>query len=444
MTVFAALLLAAPLALALYAYAIYPIALRLIGARRRRRPSAGDAVEWPTVSIVVVAHNAQHTIRGTIERLLAVDYPPDRRQILIVSDASTDGTDHIVGEFAHRGVELHRVEPRSGKTAAENVVAHRVRGEIVVNADASILVTPSSVKSLVRRFFDSTVGVASGRAVSVPSAFGAAPATRADAAYYSYEMWTRSLEMDFGTVIGATGALYAVRRALFAVPLAPHVTRDFASPLVARECGLRSVIDDDAVCFVRQTPSLRREYDRKVRTMVRGLDTLYEFRHLMDPRRHGRFALMLASHKLCRWLVYLLAPLAAVGVAVLAVEWWPARVVAALALLVGAGGLVAVRWPVDRPVPAPLAFCGYAVVGGAAGAAAWVRFLRGKHTVIWEPTTRAGEVVPASRALVRVMSAAHSIETSRKRDERSAHDPELRDLSRTELDVPQPRPGPIA
>jgi cellulose synthase/poly-beta-1,6-N-acetylglucosamine synthase-like glycosyltransferase len=183
MTVFAALLLGAPVALALYAYAIYPIALRLVGARRRGRRAAGDALEWPMVSIVVVAHNAQHTIRATIERLLAVDYPPDRRQILIVSDASTDGTDHIIGEFAHRGVELHRVEPRSGKTAAENAVAHRVRGEIVVNADASILIAPSSIKSLVRPFADSTVGVASGRAVSVPGILGAAPATRGGAAF---------------------------------------------------------------------------------------------------------------------------------------------------------------------------------------------------------------------------------------------------------------------
>jgi cellulose synthase/poly-beta-1,6-N-acetylglucosamine synthase-like glycosyltransferase len=390
MTVLAALLLAAPLALGLYAYAVYPIALRLAAAGRRRRQIAGDPAVWPMVSIVIVAHNAERSIRATIERLLAVDYPPERRQILVVSDASTDGTDPIVGEFAHRGVELHRIEARGGKTAAENAVAHRVCGEIVVNADASILVASGSIKSLVRHFSDPTVGVASGRAVSVPADPGAAPATRADATYYSYEMWVRSLEMGFGAVIGATGGLYAVSRSLFAVPLVPHATRDLASPLVARERGLRSVIEDDAVCFVRQTPSLRREYKRKVRTMVRGLDTLYEFRHLMDPLRHGGFAVMLASHKLCRWLVYLLVPPAAVGVVVLAIEWWPARVVAALALTVGAVGLLAVRWPPNRRVPALLALCGYAVVGGAAGAAAWAHFLRGEHMVVWEPTTRAG------------------------------------------------------
>jgi cellulose synthase/poly-beta-1,6-N-acetylglucosamine synthase-like glycosyltransferase len=391
MTAVAVLLVVAPVVLGLYAYGIYPLALRLAGAGRRRpAPLEGATTAWPTVSVVVVAHNAEHTIRATIERLLAADYPADRRQILVVSDGSTDGTDRIVGEFAPCRVELHRVEPRGGKTAAENAVIHRLRGDIVVNADASSLIAPRSIKSLVRHFFDPTVGVASGHVVSVPSTPGAATATRADATYYSYEMWVRSLEMHFGTVIGATGGLYAVRRALFAMSLAPHATRDLATPLVARERGFRSVIDNDAVCFVRQTLSLRREYQRKVRTMVRGLDTLYEFRRLMDPLRHGAFALMLASHKLCRWLLYLLAPLGAVAVVPLAAEWWPARVIGALALVVAAAGLAALWWPSDRRVPAALALCGYAVVTTAAGAAAWARFLRGQHMAVWEPTPRAG------------------------------------------------------
>jgi cellulose synthase/poly-beta-1,6-N-acetylglucosamine synthase-like glycosyltransferase len=394
MIVFAALLLVVPMALAIYAYAAYPLALRLARAAGRR-PSLGrgDAAAWPAVSVVVVAHNAAHTIRGTIERLLAADYPRESMQIVIVSDASTDDTDRIVSEFAPCGVELHRIEQRVGKTTAENTVADRVRGDIVVNADASVVMAPQAIKALVRHFSDPTVGVVSGRAVSVRGDGDASPASGGDATYYAYEMWVRSLEADFGAVIGATGALYAVRRALFAMPLSSHVTRDFASPLIARELGLRSLIDEEATCFVRLTPSLRREYDRKVRTMVRGLDTLYAYRHLMNPVRHGPFAVMLASHKLCRWLVYLLAPLAAVGVGILAVEWWPARVLVLLGPVAAAVGLLALRWPPERRVPAALALCGYAVVGGAAGAAAWRRFLRREHAVVWEPTRRARDGV---------------------------------------------------
>jgi cellulose synthase/poly-beta-1,6-N-acetylglucosamine synthase-like glycosyltransferase len=384
----AAVLLTVPIGLFLYAYGLYPLLLRVARTRQEGRPAPTPAV-WPTVSVLVTAYNAGRTIRATLEQLLAVDYPPDRLQIVVASDASTDATDDIVRELAPRGVALHRVPTRGGKTVAENTAAVLLRGEIVVNVDASAHVLPDSVKALVRAFADPAVGVVSGRAVSVAGAADGADGGRGDLAYYTYEMWVRSLEMHFGAVIGATGALYAVRRPLF-VTLPPHVTRDFASPLAARERGYRSAIEHDAVCYVRRTPSLAREYARKVRTMVQGLDTLYEFRHLMNPIRHGWFALMLTSHKLCRWLVYLTAPLAAAVVLLLAIEWWPARYAALAGLVVALVGLAAMRWPGDRRVPAPLAVCGYALVGGAAGAAAWRRFLRGDHVAVWEPTARPG------------------------------------------------------
>jgi cellulose synthase/poly-beta-1,6-N-acetylglucosamine synthase-like glycosyltransferase len=383
------LLVVAPAVLFAYAYAVYPLLLRVASRRHRvegERPGPGD---WPVVSIVVTAYNAERVLRRTLERLLASDYPEGRRQLVVVSDASTDGTDEIVRDLASRGVELHRVDRRRGKTVAENGVAAHLRGEIVVNVDASADVPRDAIKTLVRHFADPEIGVVSGRAASV-AGHADAEATRGDATYYGYEMWVRSLEMRFGAVIGATGALYAVRRELFDATLAAHVTRDFASPLLAWERGYRSVIDDEAVCYVKQIPSLRREYRRKLRTMVRGLDTLYEYRHLMDPIRHGWFALMLASHKLCRWLVFLMVPLALMGALLLAVEWWPARVVVVGAAFVCSIGIAAIRWPHGRPMPAVMAVVGYVVIGGVAGAVAWHRFLRGEHMVVWEPTPRAG------------------------------------------------------
>jgi cellulose synthase/poly-beta-1,6-N-acetylglucosamine synthase-like glycosyltransferase len=382
------LLLIAPAAGFAFAYAVKPLLLRVASRRQRNNGERRGAAEWPAVSIVVTAYNAERVIGRTLEQLLAADYPADRRQLIVVSDASTDGTDDIVHGLAQRGVELHRITTRRGKTVAENSVAPRLRGDIVVNVDASGDVAPSAIKTLVRHFADPGIGVVSGRAVSVPGEAVGAHASHGDATYYGYEMWVRSLEMRFGAVIGATGALYAVRRELFDAALPAHATRDFASPLLAWERGYRSVIDDDAVCYVRQLPSLRREYRRKLRTMVRGLDTLYAFRHLMDPIRHGWFALMLASHKLCRWLVFLMVPLALAGALFLAVEWWPARLVVVAALVACALGIAAVRWPHGRPMPAVMALLGYTVIGGVAGVVAWHRFLRGEHVVVWEPTRR--------------------------------------------------------
>src|SRR5690606_27074054 len=163
-------LIGLPVAVVGYTYVGYPLLLWLL-SRRPPRPTgpvqSALSAEWPSISISVPVYNEEAQIRGLIESLLALDYPADRRQILIVSDASTDRTDEIVREYAGRGVELFRVPARGGKTAAENAAAPRLRGEIVVNTDASIRILPGSLKPLIASFADPEVGVASGRDVSV-------------------------------------------------------------------------------------------------------------------------------------------------------------------------------------------------------------------------------------------------------------------------------------
>ena len=185
-----------------YAYLAYPVLLKLVGSARPVRPVPGDPEEWPFVTIVLPAYNEEHAIRRTIDSLLALDYPADRRQILVLSDASTDGTDNAVREYAARGVELFRLPSRSGKTAAENAALPLVRGEIVVNTDATIRIVPGSLKALVRVFEDPTVGVASGRDLSVGDV--SHEGNRAESGYVGYEMWIRALETRVGSSVGAS------------------------------------------------------------------------------------------------------------------------------------------------------------------------------------------------------------------------------------------------
>jgi cellulose synthase/poly-beta-1,6-N-acetylglucosamine synthase-like glycosyltransferase len=265
-------------------------------------------------------------------------------------------------------------------------VAPLIRHDIVVNTDATIVIPRASVKALVRPFTDPSIGVVSGRDVSVPT--GASESTKAEAGYSDYEMWVRSLEARFGSIVGATGSLYAIRRDLFDPRLVEYLSRDFASTLTAYERGLRTVAADDAVCLVGQAPSLRAEFRRKARTMVLGLDTLWHHRRLLDPARHGWFAVMMMSHKVCRWLVYLLAPLAVVGLALLAVRWAVAAGALAVVLVIALLGGLGLLWPSTRRAPALLAIAGYALAMGAAGFVAWLRFFRGTHSVVWEPTRR--------------------------------------------------------
>jgi len=386
MSVLALLLIAVPIVLGVYAYLGYPLILRLVAAARAAPAGPGDPPEWPVITISLPAYNEEGSIRATLEALLALDYPAARRQILVISDASTDATDAIVGEFADRGVELVRLPHRSGKTAAENAAALHFRGEIVVNTDATIRIPPDSLKPLIRVFQDPTIGVASGRDVSVGRA--EVETNRGESGYVGYEMEIRRLETRVGSIVGASGCFYAIRRELVSGLFPEALSRDFASPLIAREAGFRTVSVDEAICYVPRTSSLQSEFHRKVRTMARGLETLWYKRALANPMVYGGFAWMLLSHKLCRWLVPLASPLALVGLALLAMVEPVALALLIGVLIVGALGTTALRWPAGRPMPHPVAVCGFVVAVNLAALLAWSKALRGERNPIWEPTRR--------------------------------------------------------
>ena len=380
-------LVGAALAVVLVAYAGYPLWLWLT-TRRRRGGGATSPESWPSISIVIPAYNEGTTIASTLDGLLALDYPVDRRQILVVSDASTDGTDEVVRRLASRGVELIRLPRRSGKTAAENAAREHLRGEVVVQTDASVRIDRHALKPLIAAFQDARVGVASGRDVSVAREDGGA--TAGESGYVGYEMWVRDLETAAGGIVGASGCFYATRRDLHMEAVPESLSRDFAAPLIAVEHGFRSVSVPGAICYVPRTASLRREYRRKVRTMTRGLGTLFYKRHLLNPLRFGGFAWRLGMHKLARWLVPWAAVAGVVGVVVLAAaggsKWAEVTLV-----LGGAGALVAVAawfWPEDRALPRWLGLPAFGFWGLVAGLHAWVNALRGELHPTWEPTRR--------------------------------------------------------
>jgi glycosyltransferase involved in cell wall biosynthesis len=377
-------LVALPLLTGLYAYAGYPLLLKL--AARRHGPTDDGAVYLPQVSICLPVYNEQSAIRAKLENLLGLEYPRERLQIVVVSDASTDGTDAIVREYADRGVELVRLERRGGKTAAENAAIRHLRGEVVVNTDATIEIPPQALLPLVKAFGDPAVGVASGRDVSVGAK--GTEANRGESGYVGYEMWVRSLETRAGSIVGASGCYYAIRRGLHRSPVPEQLSRDFASALIARENGYRAVSVEDAICYVPRTGSLSVEFRRKIRTMARGLDTLYFKKHLLNPLRHGRFAWMLFSHKLCRWLVPLFIPVSLIGLIVLATRSAVAVVLLSVAALVSALGWAALRWPGEGAPPRAIGVCGYLVSAVLAGLMAWLKALRGEKNPIWEPTRR--------------------------------------------------------
>ncbi|MDQ3809880.1 MAG: glycosyltransferase, partial [Chloroflexota bacterium] len=374
MTAIALLLVAAPIVLFGYAYFAYPAILKAVAALRPVLPQGEPPREWPFISITVPAYNEEASIRATLENLLSADYPADRRQIVVISDASTDRTHEIVAEFAGRGVELLRLPQRRGKTVAENAAAAVVRGDLVINMDASVRILPHSLKALVRAFEDPAVGVASGRDLSIGAV--AVEGNQGESGYVGYEMWVRALESKLDSIVGVSGCFYGIRRELYDARFPEHLSRDFASALVAKERGFRAVSVDEAVCLVPRTSSLRSEFRRKIRTMARGLATLWYKRHLMHPFRYRGFALMLISHKLCRWLFYLALPGALVGLVVLALHSRAAALLLAAVVIGTMLGVVGLRWPTGQRVPPVFALPGFILASNLAGVLAWVKALR--------------------------------------------------------------------
>ncbi len=290
----------------IYATAVYPTTLRLLYLIKKPRRVApittpptipSHATPFPFVTVCIVAHNAAPVIRHTISALLASSYPSQSFEVVVVSDASDDGTDEIVRHFPDSRVRLVRMPTRVGKTRAENSVASELAGDIIINTDAAIRMHPGALSALVSAFADPSVGAASG--IDLPEGVEGGGESR----YLGFEMWLRSIESCYGGIVGNSGSIYATRKILHNITVPHHLSRDFASALVAHEAGYKSVLVPDAFCYVPESRTLYHEYHRKVRTSMRGMQTLWYFRHLLSVRRHKTFAFKLWSHKVSRWMI---------------------------------------------------------------------------------------------------------------------------------------------
>jgi biofilm PGA synthesis N-glycosyltransferase PgaC len=247
--------------LAAYILVGYPLLLAWLADRFGKPIHKSPARK--TVSILVAVYNGAAVIRPKLESIVALEYPKELLEVLVLSDGSTDGTNQIVREFASRGIQLIEL-PKAGKPAAISFGIARATGEILVSTDARQTLEPDSVTQLVACFSDPTVGAVSG---DLPMRPDQSEEQGSTSLYWVIERWIRKNLGRLDSTFGTTGPFYAMRRAL-APPMPPDtLLDDMFLPLHGYFQGYRIVVDEEAVAW-EQAFSIKGEFRRKVRTQA--------------------------------------------------------------------------------------------------------------------------------------------------------------------------------
>lgn len=297
---------------AAFAYVGYPATVVTVAAIAGR-PWKKES-RFPSLSLLIAAHNEEASIREKLQQSLELDYPRDKLEIVVVSDGSTDRTDAIVGEFADRGIRLIRTPARSGKTAAQNFAVPHTSGEIIVFSDATTIYRPDTLELLVRSFAERKVGGVEAMLLYV--AGGSGHLGGKDLAK-RYESRIKSAESLVWGGIGDNGACYAIRREIWR-PLEATVTSDLAAPLDVMRQGYRFVFEPEAVSIENATESWKDEFKRKIRTVRAGVHTVLRSLDLVVPGSNNWTAYVLWGRKISRWLSAFLLPILFLSSAALA------------------------------------------------------------------------------------------------------------------------------
>jgi glycosyltransferase involved in cell wall biosynthesis len=369
-----------------YVYVGYPLLLFLVSRVVNRKVAKSPIT--PTVTMVIAAYNEEAAIAKKLDNSLALDYPPDRLDILVASDGSKDGTNRIVREYEarHPGRVTLLDLPRGGKTVGQNRAADVARGEILVFSDATTMYDPQAVRAMVANYADPSVGSVGGDVRYVRE--GEEASAKGRQMYWNYEASIRRWESRIFTVIGATGCIYSMRKCLY-THLDPAAISDFVQPARALLKGYRSVVEDDATCYeVAESKQMGDELQRRARVVNRGIRGVGFMREALNPFAHPFLLFQLFSHRLLRWSIPFLLIGAFVANVFLLDAWFYQLTFAAQLVFYGGAlaALVLDRFGVrPRGLFVPLYFC---LVNLAPLIAVW-SLLKGEKKIVWETGSQA-------------------------------------------------------
>ncbi|MHB9154959.1 MAG: glycosyltransferase family 2 protein, partial [Endomicrobiales bacterium] len=285
-----------------YAYFGYPLSIFLLSLLVKNTIREGDA--RPAVTFLITVYNEKKSIREKLENTLALEYPKDKLQVMVASDASDDGTDDIVRQYAGRGVQLFGTRERVGKTEAQNRAVALSRGEVIVFSDGTTRYESSALLHLVKNYADPAVGAVGGRfRYTDPSRTSVGTGTRA---FWDYESIIKLRQTRIRTITGCSGCIYSVRKALYE-PLPSDIVSDLVEPLKIIEKGYRVVFEARALAYENTYQRRGDEFRTRIRVISRGMRGILYMKKLLNPFRYPFVSFQLISHKILRWTVPLLA-----------------------------------------------------------------------------------------------------------------------------------------
>ncbi len=285
--------------LIVFAYAGYTLVIWLLSRLLGDQPTPPTPVDsaLPTAVLLIAAFNEESVIDERVRNALDLDYPRDRFEIVVVSDGSSDATAQIVRRYADRGVRVIDNRERRGKSAVLNATIAELTAEIVLLSDANTFNDPSAARYLTRWFANPTVASVVGKLILTDPATG----NNSDSLYWKYETFLKRCEGRLGGLLGANGAIYAIRRDRY-VPIPDQtIVDDFVIPLLSRlRHGGQVIFDTDAVAREETPANLGSEFHRRARIGAGGFQAIGLLWPLLNPLR-GWIAFTFLSHKVLRW-----------------------------------------------------------------------------------------------------------------------------------------------
>ncbi len=374
------LILTGSLFLIFWAYFGYPLSLKVVSLFRSQAVAKGDYL--PLMTLIITVHNEEKRIQEKLENTLGIDYPRNRLQVLVASDGSTDATNSIVCEYADRGIDLFEVRRRGGKENAQREAVAVATGDIIAFSDVATIILPDGLRAIAANFADPTVGCVS----SVDRIVGQDGKSCGEGFYVRYEMWLRGLESRVNSLVGLSGSFFAARRKVCA-DFSAEMQSDFRTVLNSMKLGLRGVSDPAVVGIYQDVSDNKKEFDRKVRTVLRGMTVYFINIEFLNPLRYGLFAYQFFCHKLLRWLVPLFLLLALISNLLLINSSG-----LFLLLFLGQAAFYAAAFYAWRQRETPtqilLKIPLYFMTVNLSILVAWWRYLSGNRMVMWAPSQR--------------------------------------------------------